>query len=168
MEPAVIRSARDDDIDRMVELLEHGSLVEGREDPDDRPAYRSALAEIQSTPGCDVLVAETDGVVVGMCQVMVFRHLQHHGGRCAEIESLHVHPDVRSRGIGGQLLAAAVLSAHRAGCYRVQLTSNSQRTDAHRFYLRHGFDDSHVGFKLVTPPGPPGTDDGEGPTAPRR
>ena len=75
MEPAVIRSARDDDIDRMVELLEHGSLVEGREDPDDRPAYRSALAEIQSTPGCDVLVAETDGVVVGMCQVMVFRHL---------------------------------------------------------------------------------------------
>lgn len=37
--------------------------------------------------------------------------------------------------------------ARALGCYRVQLTSSAQRPDAHRFYLSHGFEPSHVGFK---------------------
>jgi hypothetical protein len=31
----------------------------------------------------------------------------------------------------------------------VQLTSNKARQDAHRFYQRLGFVESHVGFKMV-------------------
>jgi hypothetical protein len=31
----------------------------------------------------------------------------------------------------------------------VQLTSNATRLDAHRFYTRLGFAQSHVGFKLM-------------------
>jgi hypothetical protein len=34
------------------------------------------------------------------------------------------------------------------------LTSNLARTDAHRFYARHGFEPSHVGFKRLIPPEP--------------
>jgi GNAT superfamily N-acetyltransferase len=60
---------------------------------------------------------------------------------------MHVHPNFRGKGIGKQLLDAAVDAAQREGCYRVQLTSNRQRTDAHRFYERHGLVASHVGFK---------------------
>jgi GNAT superfamily N-acetyltransferase len=62
---------------------------------------------------------------------------------------MHVHPDHRARGIGAVLLAAAVERARAAGCFRVQLTSNKARVDAHRFYLRHGFEESHEGFKLL-------------------
>jgi GNAT superfamily N-acetyltransferase len=142
-----VRSARPEDLPRLVELLEFGSLVEGKEDRADGPAYASALDEIRATPGCDVLVAEADGEVVGTCQLIVFRHLQSRGGRCAEIESMHVHPDHRGRGIGSQLLGAAVDAARQAGCYRIQLTSNRQRLDAHRFYEREGLTASHVGFK---------------------
>ena len=142
-----IRSARAEDVPRLIELLQHGSLVERRENPSDLPAYRAALVEIQATPGHDVLVAEQDGSVVGMCQLVIFRHLQHRGGRCAEVESLHVHPDFRGQGLGARLLHAAVEAARQAGCYRVQLTSNEQRTDAHRFYRREGFDATHLGFK---------------------
>ena len=144
-----VRSARAEDLPRIVELLEFGALVEGKEDRDDGAAYASALVEIQATPGCDVLVAEADGEVVGTCQLIVFRHLQARGGRCAEIESMHVHPDCRSRGIGTELLAVAVDAARRAGCYRIQLTSNRRRQDAHRFYEREGMTASHVGFKLL-------------------
>ena len=43
----------------------------------------------------------------------------------------------------------AVRRAAEMGCYRVQLTSNLQRPDAHRFYETHGFTPSHVGFKRV-------------------
>ena len=95
------------------------------------------------------MVAEMDGEVVGMCQLVVFRHFQRRGGLCAEVESMHVHPDFRGRGIGEQLLNAAVDAAQQAGCYRVQLTSNRQRADAHRFYERHRFVPSHIGFKRL-------------------
>jgi GNAT superfamily N-acetyltransferase len=42
----------------------------------------------------------------------------------------------------------AIEQARLAGCKQVQLTSNAERPDAHRFYERLGFVPSHVGFKL--------------------
>ena len=143
----VVREATEDDIPRMVELLVHGTLVEGKEDPTDLAPYRSALAEIARGPG-GVLVAEVEGQLVGVCQLIVFRHLQSRGGLCAEVESVHVHPDYRGHGIGGVLMRAAVARARDLGCYRVQLTSNNARPEAHRFYERLGFEPSHRGFKL--------------------
>ena len=45
-------------------------------------------------------------------------------------------------------MAAAVDQARALGCYRLQLTSNTARPEAHRFYEALGFEPSHVGFKL--------------------
>ena len=143
----VVRGAVDEDIPRIVELFTHGSLVEGKEDPADLAPYLSALADIDRGPG-GVLVAEVEGQLVGVCQLIVFRHLQNRGGLCAEVESVHVHPDQRGHGIGGVLMGAAVQRARELGCYRVQLTSNIARPEAHRFYERLGFEPSHRGFKL--------------------
>jgi GNAT superfamily N-acetyltransferase len=142
-----VRPATGADLGPIVALLEHGSLVEGKEDPRDLTPYRRALADIDRQPG-GVLVAEVEGRVVGVCQLIVFRHLQSRGGLCAEIESVHVHPEQRGRGIGQVLMEAAVQQARDLGCYRVQLTSNVARPDAHRFYESLGFTPSHLGFKL--------------------
>ena len=117
------------------------------EDPSDLAPYRRALAEISADPGGEILVADDGGQVIGLCQLITFRHLQERGGRCAEIESVHVDERRRSEGVGATLLEAAVARAQALGCYRVQLTSNKARIDAHRFYLRHGFVASHEGFK---------------------
>lgn len=143
----LIRDAVANDVPRLAQILA-GGTIRGTEDPSDLEPYRRALEDIDATPGSAVLVAEVDGQVVGMCQLVMFRHLQERGGLCAEIESMHVAADRRSGGIGGRLLQAAVERARAAGCYRVQLTSNRARTDAHRFYLRHGFEATHEGFKL--------------------
>jgi GNAT superfamily N-acetyltransferase len=147
-QPATIRRARVNDLAQVIELLNHGSLVEGKEDGTDLVPYVAALHEIDGGAG-EVLVADLDGRVVGVCQLIVFRHLQNRGGLCAEIESVHVRPDLRSLGIGGVLMRHAVERARELGCYRVQLTSNNQRPDAHRFYERLGFEASHAGFKLL-------------------
>jgi GNAT superfamily N-acetyltransferase len=144
---AVVRPAGGADLPRLVHLLDFGSLDVGREDPRNLDRYRQALAEIEATPGCELLVADVEGEVVGVCQLIVFRHFQSMGGRCAEIESMHVHPEWRGRGIGGLLLERAVSQAASHGCYRVQLTSNKARDPAHRFYERHGFVRTHEGFK---------------------
>jgi len=42
----------------------------------------------------------------------------------------------------------AVDQARERGCNIVQLTSDTDRTDAHRFYEQLGFTASHLGFKL--------------------
>lgn len=150
MSPVAIREALPEDAAVLAVLLDEGALT-AKEDPADVGAYRDALVAIAGDPATTVLVAVVDGAVVGMCQLLVFRHLQQRGGRCAEIESMHVAGSFRSHGIGAALLDAAVQRATEAGCYRVQLTSNTARPDAHRFYLRHGFEASHVGFKRYLP-----------------
>jgi hypothetical protein len=38
--------------------------------------------------------------------------------------------------------------ARARGCVRLQLTTNKNRIDAHRFYKRLGFVASHEGMKL--------------------
>jgi GNAT superfamily N-acetyltransferase len=141
-----VRDAQAGDVAVLVGLLVGGSLTVS-EDAGDLAPYADALAAITTDPSTTVLVAEVDGQVVGMCQLIVLRHLQHRGGRCAEIESMHVTASHRSGGIGAVLLDAAVERAARAGCYRIQLTSNMARPDAHRFYQRHGFVPSHAGLK---------------------
>jgi GNAT superfamily N-acetyltransferase len=149
-EGLVIRPAEADDLGRVVELLQLGAVPGGppsTEDPTDLEPYRTALRDIAASGGT-VFVAVRSGEVVGTCQLIVFRHLQARGGRCAEIESVHVHPDHRGRGVGGDLLRHAVERARGLGCYRVQLTSNVARPDAHRFYERLGLSPSHIGFKM--------------------
>jgi GNAT superfamily N-acetyltransferase len=143
----VLREASAADIGPIIELFEHGSLVDGKEDADQLGPYAAALHEIAAGPGC-VLVAEVGDEVVGVCQLIIFRHLQAKGGLCAEVESVHVHPRHRGQGIGRLLMGAAIARARQLGCYRIQLTSNDARPEAHRFYEALGFVDSHHGFKL--------------------
>jgi len=143
-----LRTATLDDVDTLIELIIGGQLAGDDDGPEYRSDYVDALREIEQDPHATVLVAVNHGVdVVGMLQLFTFRHVQHRGGRCAEIESMHVRHDLRYSGIGGKLLDHAIEAAREMGCYRVQLTSNERRHNVHRFYERHGFVPSHRGFK---------------------
>lgn len=142
----LIRSIEYGDVGDAVTVIIGGSTRPESEDPRNSDAYWPAVVETRARRG-DVLVAVDDGDVVGVCQVLIFQHFQHVGGWCCEIESVHVREDRRSHGIGGALLDAAEALARDRGCYRIQLTSNNQRTDAHRFYDAHGYHATHRGYK---------------------
>jgi GNAT superfamily N-acetyltransferase len=129
-------------------VVQGGSLTPEEEHEHEVDAYWRAVEETRRRRG-DVLVADADGEVVGICQVMVFPHFQHTGGWCCELESVHVRSDWRSRGVGAELLHAAEDLARREGCYRMQLTSRHVRTDAHRFYESNGFLPTSEGYKKV-------------------
>ena len=141
-----VRPIDDDDIAAAVALLVAGSLTPQAEIPRNLADYRDAVIESRARGG-DVLVAVRGSEVIGVCQLLIFRHFQHTGGWCAELESVHVRSDQRSQGVGAQLLRAAEELARRRGCYRIQLTSNEVRMDAHRFYETNGYQPSHRGFK---------------------
>jgi GNAT superfamily N-acetyltransferase len=68
--------------------------------------------------------------------------------RPSQVEAVHVRDGHRGHGLGAAMVRWAVDGARRRGCALVQLTSDKQRTDAHRFYERLGFHASHEGFKL--------------------
>ena len=143
---ALVRPIDYGDVAAAVDLLRDGSLMPEFEDALRVDDYWSAVEETRRQRG-DVVVAVVEGAVVGVCQVIIFQHFQHAAGWCCEIESVHVRSDMRSRGIGAELLTAAEELAKERGCYRAQLTSRNVREDAHRFYLANGYDQTSRGFK---------------------
>lgn len=143
-----VRPATADDAGAIAGLLVRGSREPAVEDLDATWRYAAAIERVRARGG-EVLVASVDGEVVGCCQVSVVEHVQHQGGRAAELESVHVDEHHRNAGIGRSLVEAAVAWGREHGCYRAQLTSHGSRTDAHRFYERCGFAPTHVGFKLA-------------------
>jgi len=61
-----------------------------------------------------------------------------HAGKYLEIEDFATNSTDRSKGYGRQLFNWLVAQARREGCSQLRLVSGVQRTDAHRFYARHG------------------------------
>ncbi|MGC8498246.1 MAG: GNAT family N-acetyltransferase [Acidimicrobiales bacterium] len=135
-----------EEVPEAVAVLLSGSLAPADERPEEPERYWAATLATRARGG-EVLVARDASGVIGVVELMILPHFQHAGGWCAELESFFVRPDRRSKGVGAALLAAAEERAVRAGCYRIQLTSRNVRTDAHRFYRRHGFDQGSQGFK---------------------
>ncbi|MEU1276960.1 GNAT family N-acetyltransferase [Streptomyces sp. NPDC005805] len=143
-----IRAATEDDLPAIVAMLADDPLGAQRESPDDLTPYRAAFARLDGDPHQHQTVAVRDGRVVGTLQLTVIPGLSRQGATRSVIEAVRVHRDERGSGLGTQLVEWAVEESRRLGCQLVQLTSDVQRTDAHRFYERLGFTASHVGFKL--------------------
>ena len=147
MTPIIRRGSRAD-LESLIGLLQQLSLNEPREDPDALAAYELAFEAIDADPRQTLLVCEVDGAVAGTAVVVVVPNLSHTGRPYAVVENVVVDSACRGRGFGEALMRRAVELAREAGCYKVMLTSNRQRLDAHRFYERLGFVPSHVGMKL--------------------
>ena len=111
------------------------------------PAYAKAFAELEASPYSTVFVAEQAGTVVGTYQLTLTPGLAARGRKRAKVESVHVAPECRGQGIGAVMMDHAVGFAKERGAGLVELTSHNSRLDAHRFYTRLGFDQSHAGFK---------------------
>lgn len=68
---------------------------------------------------------------------------------CRETEELVVAACARGEGVGKELLQRAISIARAGGCEIIELSSNSARTDAHRFYEREGFKRTHVKLTMA-------------------
>jgi GNAT superfamily N-acetyltransferase len=143
-----IRPAVPDDIPAIVAMLADDSLGALRESPDDLTPYTAAYERLTADPNQHLVVAERAGRVVGTLQLTIIPGLSRRGATRAVIESVRVHADERGSGLGTRFIEWAIEEARLLGCQLVQLTSDTRRTDAHRFYERLGFSATHLGFKL--------------------
>ncbi|AJP02869.1 GNAT family acetyltransferase [Streptomyces cyaneogriseus subsp. noncyanogenus] len=144
-----IRPAAEKDIPAIVAMLADDPLGAQRESPDDLAPYLAAFKRLSDDPNQHLMVAVREERVVGTLQLTIIPGLSRRGALRSVIEAVRIHADERGSGLGTQLIEWTIAESRRQNCQLVQLTSDSSRTDAHRFYERLGFTPSHVGFKLA-------------------
>ena len=146
-----IRRARRDDVGTIVAMLADDPLGSARERLENPlpPSYLRAFEAVDRDPNVQLMVAQDGEVdVVGCLQLCILPGLSSQGASRALIEDVRVATSSRSRGIGEQLVQWAVAEARKRGCKLVELLTHQTRIDAQRFYVRLGFQPSHVGMTL--------------------
>ena len=92
-----------------------------------------------------LVLARRDGAVCGLV-ALDFMYSLPLGTITCRVTALVVTPTAQGLGIGRQLLKEAERRARTGGASRIELTSGSQRTEAHAFYRACGYKDSSVRF----------------------
>ena len=149
--PVTIRPARRDDVPDIVAMLADDPLGRGRERIEDPlpPAYFHAFEKIAVADNIQLMVAESgDGGVVGCLQLCILPGLSSQGSSRGLIEDVRVAARCRGQRIGEQMVQWAIDEARGRGCRLVELLTHQTRVDAQRFYVRLGFQPSHVGMTL--------------------
>jgi GNAT superfamily N-acetyltransferase len=134
-----IRDARPDDSAAIADLL--GQLGY----PATAEAVEARLERL-ATVGDRVVVAELDRRVVGLASLRLSPSIEY-DMPAGQLASLVVDKAHRGAGVGRALVQAMEFEARRLGCGAIFLTTAADRSDAHAFYERLGFE--HTGRRYV-------------------
>jgi GNAT superfamily N-acetyltransferase len=147
----LVRPAHLNDLASVLVLLREngGAPAPGRTaaEPAEGSRAREIFASMLEQPGRTLLVADSDGEIVGTADLLVVPNLMRQGAPWAILENVFVTDRLRRQGIGRALLNEAIRVAREAGSYKLQLPSNKHRTDAHAFYQSVGLTATAEGFR---------------------
>nr|WP_294847692.1 GNAT family N-acetyltransferase [uncultured Sphingomonas sp.] len=129
-----IRDAVDGDCERLVELG-HPIAID---------YVRPNLAKLVKL-GLTPLVADVDGLIVGLCVPSIMQTL-HRETPVGRISTMVVSDDRRSQGIGALLVAEAERRLIGQGCALIEVTSNEARARAHNFWRAQGYEHTSKRF----------------------
>ncbi len=135
----IIREANESDTRSIKRLLEQL----GYPDLSEQEVREKIRRHVQ--PFYHLIVAEMDENVIAFAAVHWFEML-HRKGHIGRITAFCVDENLRSKGIGQQLLRAAEDHLKKHGCTRLEVTSNVKRSQAHRFYLKSGYLEDSLRF----------------------
>ena len=144
-----VRKAAIEDEAKVFDLL--GALFLLSDPYDKVNDWQAAAVEFREIAKNDkkgaILVAEEDGDLVGVL-TLSYPEAIRCGGIYTCIEEFIVSERVRGKGVGGQLLEAAIAEATTKGCDEIQVNRPSEL--GYPVYLRHGLKDlgKHLKTKL--------------------
>src|SRR5690625_1631984 len=145
------RKANEGDVHAIVRLLADDELGSQRErfEVPLPTAYFEAFKAIESQVGNQIILAVENQKVIGCLQLTIIPGLARQGMKRAQIEGVRIDRKYRGKKVGEKLFKEAISIAKSENCGLVQLTTDKQRGDAHRFYEKLGFSASHEGMKLI-------------------
>jgi GNAT superfamily N-acetyltransferase len=145
--PAVeIRDAEEKDLPGVLRVLSESGIDGGHSFTVEEA--REHYARIRQWPNFRLLVAEVGGEIAGTYSLVIIDKLGKRGIPAGVVEDVAVLPSRQGQGIGRAMMEHARAECRRAGCYKLALSSNLRREDAHRFYDSLGF--QRHGFSFVT------------------
>jgi len=136
----LIRTATESDVPAITEIYAHyvgHSAATFEMEPPDCIEMERRWAEIRSQP-LPYLVAEIDGRVAGYAYAARYRTRPAY--RLTVEDSVYVHPDFRSRGLGRMLLARLIELCNAEGCRQmIAVIGDSDNTASIRLHESLGF-----------------------------
>ena len=139
MDNVDLRSASLMDADDVAVLLSALGYPCERDDASDR--IHAIIANDRQA----LVLARHDGAVCGLI-ALDFMYYLPLGTTTCRITAMVVTPEAQGRGLGKLLLREAERRARSGGAARLEITSGSQRIDAHAFYRACGYSDGTVRF----------------------
>ena len=121
-------------------------------DPEGIPSperAREAWVRMRGIPGYEVWLMRDGETLIGTYSIFIMPLLTHQGGAAAVVENVAVAEGRRGGGIGETMMQHARDRARRHGCYKLALSSNRRRLDAHRFYRRLGFEQHGISLSIT-------------------
>ena len=149
-----IRPAGVDDLPAVLSAY----LAAGINDPGEalHPAGAAQiLARFRRYPDYTLYVAEIAGDFAGTYALLIMDNLGHGGAPSGIVEDVAVLPGYQGRGIGRAMMQHAMDTCAAKGCYKLTLSSNARRHDAHAFYGHLGFERHGYSFRVTLDARPP-------------
>lgn len=148
---ARLRRATADDLPAVLALF----VASGLDAAEDVPLAGAQQSwQAMQALGAEVWLAECalagGGVeLLGCLTLYVLPLLAHRQAPEALVEDVAVHPKAQGLGLGRLLMEEAMAVAQQRGCYKLALSSNAKRVEAHAFYEHLGF--QRHGFSFHVP-----------------
>ena len=132
-----IREASDTDLAAILTIYVESGISGGQSFTPEEA--RANFLCFRRYPNYRLFVAEVDGVVAGTYSLLIQDKLAKRGARAGIVDDVAVSPACQRRGVGKAMMEHARAECRQAGCYKLALSSNLRREDAHRFYESLGF-----------------------------
>jgi len=132
-----VRKAKASDVEQVLDVYRDAGL-----ETRGRLSLQSALGVLEkmsSYPSYGVFVAEVDGQICGAFELLIMDNLANGGMPSGVVEDVAVRPTSQGQGIGRAMMQFAMGECRRHLCYKMTLSSNTVRVDAHKFYEALGF-----------------------------
>jgi ribosomal protein S18 acetylase RimI-like enzyme len=147
MNDIVIRKAKKSDLPAIKKLL--AELTDAMDDTEcvDMRVAPKAWEHLLEDARSHFLVATAQGIPVGLIHFTI-RQTVLHRSPSAMIDELVVTKEYRGRGIGRQLVLAAIERSRQLGCCEVEVSTEQTNLRARKFYRKCGFDKTEMLFEM--------------------
>ena len=141
----LVREATRGDLPVVVSLL---AEMDSGETPMPLSRAERIFREMSRYPDYRCYLGFDGDTPVATFSLLIFDALVHGGAREAMLDGVVVTADRRGHGLGRTMIQEAMRLSAAAGCYKLALSSNLKRADAHRFYESLGVQRHGVSFVI--------------------
>ena len=145
----VIRPALEEDLPGVLALYAQADMDQGRVLTVQQAQV--IFNQFKTYPNYRLFIALDAGhtsSVIGTFALLVMHNLAHQGTPSAIVEDVVVSEIHQGQGIGRAMMAKAIELARECHCYKLVLSSNHKRLQAHAFYRNLGFKEHGLSFHV--------------------